>query len=242
MTADPQNSPFIKHLASSDKLIRDSALDSLRTYLSGRSEISEIDLLKLWKGLFYCMWMQDKPLHQQHLARDLASLVEVLQQPVVLPFLDSFWKTIAREWGGIEALRMDKYLFLIRQYLNASFRYLSRQNWNNEAAIEQYAEILEETPLNVLDVKIPNGLRYHVLDIYIDELEKVGAEKLECIPLEKLLEPVRRLEGESKVKSVRNAAKETLDDDRLKAWRGEEVHKEMREGGSEDDEWGGIDD
>lgn len=37
-----------------DKDIRDNALDSLRTYLGGRSEISELDLLKLWKGLFYC--------------------------------------------------------------------------------------------------------------------------------------------------------------------------------------------
>ena len=25
---------------------------------------SEVDLLKIWKGLFYCMWMSDKPLIQ----------------------------------------------------------------------------------------------------------------------------------------------------------------------------------
>lgn len=24
----------------------------------------EVDLLKIWKGLFYCMWMSDKPLIQ----------------------------------------------------------------------------------------------------------------------------------------------------------------------------------
>ena len=28
---------------------------------------SEVDLLKIWKGLFYCMWMSDKPLIQVHL-------------------------------------------------------------------------------------------------------------------------------------------------------------------------------
>ncbi|KAF2472194.1 uncharacterized protein BDR25DRAFT_324655 [Lindgomyces ingoldianus] len=246
MASDSQNSPFIKHLASSDKTTRDNALDSLRTYLSGRSQIEELDLLKLWKGLFYCMWMQDKPVHQQRLARDLASLIEVLQAGVVLPFVECFWKTMAREWGGIDALRMDKYLYLIRQYLNASFRYLSRDRWSNIDGITRVVQILENIPLHPTDMKIPNGLRYHIFDIYVDELEKVGGEKMEEVPREKLLEPVRRIQKESKVKSVRNAAKEVLDDERLKAWRGEGVggdrDEEMGEHGDEDEEWGGIED
>ena len=54
MADDAQSSPFIKHLASSDKSTRDQALASLRAFLSSRSDISDLDLLKLWKGLFYC--------------------------------------------------------------------------------------------------------------------------------------------------------------------------------------------
>ena len=30
---------------------------------------TESELLKLWKGLFYCMWMSDKPLVQEELAK-----------------------------------------------------------------------------------------------------------------------------------------------------------------------------
>jgi ribosomal RNA-processing protein 1 len=80
MSTDPQSSPFLKHLASSgtlrptseqaaiansptDKKTRDQALTSLRTFLSGRSEISELDLLKLWKGLFYCTLSSGYPSH-----------------------------------------------------------------------------------------------------------------------------------------------------------------------------------
>jgi ribosomal RNA-processing protein 1 len=51
------------------------------------------------------MWMSDKPRNQQQLARDLASLVNDLPKEVVLPFLDAFWKTMSREWGGIDVLR-----------------------------------------------------------------------------------------------------------------------------------------
>ncbi|KAF2267069.1 nucleolar protein NOP52 variant [Lojkania enalia] len=232
MASEPQNSPFIKNLASSEKKIRDQALSSLRTYLSAQKQISQLDILKLWKGLFYCLWMQDKPVHQQRLARDLAGLVGVLQGNVELPFLEAFWRTMGREWGGIDALRMDKYLYLIRQYLNASFRLLSRNKWGDESAIDRYVEILEDIPLNPTDPKILNGLRYHVLDIYVDEMEKVCGEDMGDVPVEKLLEPVEKLKREGRDRSVRKSAEECLGDDRVRRWKGEEVDAE---GEGEDD-------
>ena len=51
------------------------------------------------------MWMSDKPKPQQQLARDFAELVDSLRSGNVVPFLDAFWKTVAREWGGIDVLR-----------------------------------------------------------------------------------------------------------------------------------------
>ena len=51
------------------------------------------------------MWMSDKPLIQQRLAVDLAALVDTLHPESVLPFLNAFWKTMAREWNGIDVLR-----------------------------------------------------------------------------------------------------------------------------------------
>jgi ribosomal RNA-processing protein 1 len=191
--------------------------------------------------------MQDKPVNQQRLSRDLASLPSNLKQPLVLPFLSAFWITIARQWGSIEALRLDKYLYLIRQYVAASFRYLSTDNWGNVEEIERYMEILGETPLSPGDKKVPNGMRYHVLDVYVDELERVGGDKWEVETLERLMGPVVKLQKESKDKAIRKAATETLDDARLKAWRGEGVEDaEMKEGSEgeedEDAEWGGIED
>ncbi|KAF9740600.1 hypothetical protein PMIN03_002726 [Paraphaeosphaeria minitans] len=246
MADDAQSSPFIKNLASSDKRTRDSALASLRAFLSSRSEIPELDLLKLWKGLFYCLWMQDKPTQQQALSRSLASLPSSLKAPVVLPFLRAFWATIAREWTNIEALRLDKYLYLIRQYVSASFRFLAANSWRNEEGVKQHGEIMVEFPLNAQDTKIPNGLRFHVLDVWVDELEKVDAEWSESKRevLEALCSPVEALAKEGRLKVVRNAAKETLGDERLRAWRGLEGEggkdADMEE--EEEEEWGGIED
>ncbi|KAJ8117599.1 hypothetical protein OPT61_g1234 [Boeremia exigua] len=240
-----ENSPFIKNLASSDKEIRDNALDSLRTYLGGRSEISELDLLKLWKGLFYCLWMQDKPALQQRLSRDLASLVSTLRSGVALPFIRAFFLTMAREWTNIEALRLDKYLYLIRQYMNASFQHLAAKKWKS-SVLEEFNEIMEETPLNPTNMKVPNGLRYHVLDVWVDELEKVNSnwedEKKQKV-LETLVQPLEKLAKESSLKVVREAAKETLAEDTLRKWRGQEdevmAEPEVED---EDDGWGGFED
>lgn len=193
--------------------------------------------------------MQDKPANQQRLSRDLASIPSILQPSVTLPFLRAFWLTIAREWQQIEALRMDKYLFLIRQYVYSSFKFLSRgsKGWAGHLAeIEEHGRILAETPLNPTDLKIPNGLRYHVLDVYVDELEKVGGGKKDgewdAEVLEKLFEPIVKLSKEGKMKAVRVAAKECIDDERARAWRGEKDESENEDEDMEDEEWGGIED
>lgn len=189
--------------------------------------------------------MQDKPALQQALSRDLASLVAHLRTPVVLPFLRAFWLTISREWSHIEALRLDKYLYLIRRYLNASFEFLSRQKWKKDI-VGQWNEIVEETPLNPKDMKVPNGLRYHVLDIWVDELGKVSAQKWEKDPgsetLEVLLQPIEKIKKEGVLKVLRDAAKECLGDETLQSWRGIEVQKEDDTSDTSDGEveWGGF--
>ncbi|KAF1915444.1 hypothetical protein BDU57DRAFT_451852 [Ampelomyces quisqualis] len=247
MALDAQNNPFIRHLTSSDKKVRDQALESLRTFLGAQTEMSELDLLKLWKGLFYCLWMQDKPALQQALVRDLASLVSALRTPVVLPFLRAFWLTMAREWSHIEALRLDKYLYLIRWYLNASFKFMSRKKWE-KSVLEEWNTIVEETPLHPKDMKIPNGLRYHVMDVWVDELGKVSGDKWVKEPgsetLETIVKPIETMKKEGALKVLRVAAQQCLGDETLMAWRGLEAEKVGNDEEQMDDdelEWGGFD-
>jgi ribosomal RNA-processing protein 1 len=60
--------------------------------------------------------------------------------------------------------------------------------------------------------------------------------------LETLVLPVEKMAKDGKLKPLRNAAKECLADDRLRAWRGQEVEV-VEEAEEEDDseaEWGGF--
>ncbi|KAI6115298.1 hypothetical protein EV401DRAFT_79956 [Pisolithus croceorrhizus] len=138
MPPSPPNGtlPLGKYLASSEKKTRDKAVKNLAVFLSDdeSNEIPDIEMAKLWKGIFYCFWMSDKPLVQQALASELAELLLTIKRvSSSLRFLRGFWMTIVREWHGIDRLRMDKYYLLIRRFLNASFRLLIQAHWENSA-------------------------------------------------------------------------------------------------------------
>ncbi|KAL4755046.1 hypothetical protein BDW72DRAFT_164955 [Aspergillus terricola var. indicus] len=121
--ADLAKTPFVRELASSEKKIRDKATDSLALFLQSKTDLSLLELLKLWKGLFFCFYHSDRPLTQQALARNLSyTLVPSLPRTTVHRFLRAFWITIGREFHSIDRLRLDKYLLLIRSYVGVAFQ------------------------------------------------------------------------------------------------------------------------
>ncbi|KAK2626610.1 hypothetical protein QTJ16_003785 [Diplocarpon rosae] len=239
MATDIQQTPFVKQLAANDRPTRDAALESLRTYLSGRRELPSLELMKLWKGLFYCMWMSDRPRTQQALANSLADLVSVLPSETIIPFLRAFWQTMQREWTNIDVLRMEKFLLLTRRYLGATFKAIEQRGWGEETVTE-HLSLLMEVPCNVMEMRVPNGMRFHVIDIYVDELEKVRllGEEGRKATVERMLEPLRALAKGSPTKPVRIKAKEALEDERLPG--NAKVDEKGEEGADEDDAWGGI--
>lgn len=144
--------------------------------------------------------------------------------------------------------------------------------------LESYISLLEEGPLCPINFDPkekkpakdeiamphgPDGLRYHITDIWLDELEKVissyDSEKGEKeilvkdrldVPIELLLRPFEKLKKESPIKSVRmKVVSEVLDDERLIEWgfrerkkRSTKSEDEDSEEDDENDSWDGFDD
>ncbi|OBT40786.1 hypothetical protein VE00_08944 [Pseudogymnoascus sp. WSF 3629] len=234
-TPDLSQTPFVKQLASPDRQTRTNALDSLRTYLSGRRALPQDALLKLHTALFYTMWLTDRPLPQQSLAASLAALPAITHTSNRTAFTAAFWTTMAREWTRIDVLRMEKFLLLTRRYVGAAFAQCADKGWKAEV-VEEQMRVLREGPLEPTARDVPNGMRYHVIDVWVDELERAGGlgEERKGVELEVLLEPVAVLGRESPTKSVRKKCKEALADERLPGNEKEDVVME------EDEGWGGF--
>ncbi|KAI7887353.1 hypothetical protein K492DRAFT_105138, partial [Lichtheimia hyalospora FSU 10163] len=116
--------------------------------------------------------MSDKPLVQQALAQDLGSLLLDLSTDSFIPFLEAFWEIHCSQWYGIDRIRLDKYYMLLRRMVFFAFLYLANQDWDQDMT-EAYMTMLLEGPLHPTDRSKPDSIRYHIFDIYFEELDKV---------------------------------------------------------------------
>ncbi|XP_074015335.1 ribosomal RNA processing protein 1 homolog B isoform X1 [Numenius arquata] len=215
----PPEIQFAQRLAANEKRIRDRALKKLRGYISVRTQrpaggFSQDELLKVWKGLFYCMWMQDKPLLQEELADNISQLIHVIQNTEAREelylqcekghlFIQTFWQTMNREWIGIDNLRLDKYYMLMRRILRQSFEVLKRNEWD-ESLIELLLPLLMKEVMDP-ESNAPTGIKLHFIDIYLDELAKVGAKELTADQNLKFIEPFCKIAATSKDRGTLHA-------------------------------------
>jgi ribosomal RNA-processing protein 1 len=191
-------------------------------------------VLQLWKGLFFALWMADRAIPQQNLAAELAGLTAVLPERAVAPWLRGFWATMAREWTGIDVLRMNKFLLLVRRVLGASLAWMKdpEDGWDAghvDAVLsllagwpflpQEQVERAEGEDGETMPKVVPVGLRVHVLDTWVDEAEKVGLLNADDEAAKEILKRlnglVEALAKATTAPAVRVRAKEALDDERL---------------------------
>jgi hypothetical protein len=120
-------------------------------------------------------WMSDKPKVQAELADILAGLAMDLQDDGPLLYISAFWRTMINEWNGIDRLRLDKFYLLLRRFHSKTFDYLASKDWDDDL-MDTYHEILTEGPLHPTERRVPDGLRYHTTEAYLEELANSANE------------------------------------------------------------------
>ncbi|XP_007967763.3 ribosomal RNA processing protein 1 homolog A isoform X2 [Chlorocebus sabaeus] len=204
----PPEIQLAQRLAGNEQVTRDRAVRKLRKYIVARTQraaggFTHDELLKVWKGLFYCMWMQDKPLLQEELGRTISQLVHAFQTTEAQHlFLQAFWQTMNREWTGIDRLRLDKFYMLMRMVLNESLKVLKMRGWE-ERQIEELLELLTSEILHPSS-QAPHGVKSHFIEIFLEELTKVGAEELTADQNLKFIDPFCRIAARTKDSLVLN--------------------------------------
>lgn len=174
-----------KSLVHPEKAVRDKTFLTIKSYAASIVEIDDLDMLKLWKALYYCMWLADKQAVQMELASELANLSDHFRNTEVqMKYFTLFFRIMLREWSFLDQYRVNKFYSLIRIMLNKLFTLLKQANWN-ESNITQMVEMLQQEVLT----KTPNGIRYHLADIYLPELLKVTDGSIDTNTFDKLLLP-----------------------------------------------------
>ncbi|KAI5640414.1 nucleolar protein,Nop52 domain-containing protein [Phthorimaea operculella] len=191
---------FARLLSGNEKKTRDRALKTLKKWLMNcfekGYEFKEDDFMRIWKGLFYAVWMSDKPLIQEELCDNIAGILDLFppeQYRHALLMVKVGFRAMATEWYGIDQHRMDKCLMLVRRYLRGSLRCVARSEWS-EKACKMYAKMLSEND-GLISLKTPMYARnsismiLHVIDCYLEEIAKVSEGEIPPASLVELLRP-----------------------------------------------------
>ncbi|MCJ1266161.1 hypothetical protein MMC22_006043 [Lobaria immixta] len=168
------------------------------------------------------MYHTANPLPQTRLSNTLATILLSLPAPLFLPFLHAFYSTLLTLYPQLPSLRLDKYLYLLRRYVAAAFTYLARRGWDpSDELLQGYLALMQGNigPLSPGgpgsdQAKVPDGLRYHVLDVWPDELARITLKddcKDEHVQgAQLMMSPVRALAQDAKGKVLRARARQCL--------------------------------
>ncbi|XP_029647484.1 midasin isoform X1 [Octopus sinensis] len=170
-------------LAGNEPGSRDKTFATLRKFVRLqlphlKEPLTQDDFTKIWKGIHYRLWMQDKPLIQEKLVNEVCELLPHFPtEEYAMMYIKAFFETEAREWNGIDQQRLDKFMMLIREFVNSTFVFLSKSDWKFDL-IKQLNVIMEESVFNVGKAMQPTSLQLHLIDVYFLELRKVVNEQL----------------------------------------------------------------
>ncbi len=136
------------------------------------------------------------------LAEKMAEFIHkfpTLEQSVL--FFRTFFKTMDREWPGIDKLRLNKFYYLVRCFQRESLIYMAKSNWDDDV-VDAFNVVLVEGPLSC-EAKCTD-LKLHLADLFLDELANSGTfdSGFSSDILMKLLEPYFQLVVRAKDKSV----------------------------------------
>merc|ERR1719193_3011781 len=145
--------------------------------------------MRIWKGLFYCYWMSDKPLVQEELAENISSMVGSFQTTQDgLGFVQAFAKTFQREWFGVDRWRMDKTMMFVRRFLRHSLKLVAKAEWE-ETLLEAFIEVVRKEVVLTDPANASLGFQLHFTDVFLEEVAKVGGEDLPAKVVGKLVQP-----------------------------------------------------
>lgn len=176
--------------------------------------------------------MSDRPLPQQSLASSLADLqLSAVKPSSAGVWMAAFWEVVGAKWSGIDVLRMEKFLLLVRRVFCAGARWVLEgatkgKGKEGEMRAGVFVEALKGGPLGRYedgDKEMPLGLRLHVVDLWADELDRAGAlgdgPAAQTAAAKKMVEGVgelaRGLTKGGPSKPLRTKAAESLADERL---------------------------
>eukprot|EP00835_Amoeboradix_gromovi_P005130 NODE_454_length_8261_cov_0.201054.p3 type:complete len:405 gc:universal NODE_454_length_8261_cov_0.201054:5322-4108(-) len=174
-----------RKITSTVRKERDNALVRLFADLDKSKSYSESEWKDFFDVIFYHFWLSDKQYVQHNLA-DMLSEQLLVESDFAFDYLKYFWIYMAGRWHGLDSYRLDKYYDLFRRMHLVTFKLLHLRG-NETLVFNKIMSILRGDlgPLGNDNLDLPDGIRFHTLEVFLDEFCKSCSEneELDTFPL-----------------------------------------------------------
>ena len=135
---------------------------------------------KLWRSIFFAMWLADLPKVHDELARSVAKTVHRFgENDAVRRWTLCFCATLAAEWARLDKYRLDKYYLLARHFVRESLAWCAKKDWA-PASVDAFASAIDAGWFAA--PKCPDGPRLHYGDVLL-EARRVRGSPICSTPL-----------------------------------------------------------
>lgn len=145
-------------------------------FINGHQHLDRKDCMFVWKGFFYSIWYTEMGKGCEEVIDEVATSCGNKQDLLMAGF-----ETLSKEWLGIDAYRLDKYMYLVRK--------LTRQTISmhiKHCSLKKEETDIIEKVLNI--IKTCHGLLFHYTDVFIEELIECSSTNLQSKSNEEKLE------------------------------------------------------
>lgn len=157
--------PFGARIASDEHEIRLKAIDEVFDWLKNQKKFDIDDGKKLWYVLLNGLWKTGGWKNQHALAKKLSSILQEdfpedsnIQKETII---SSFFLCFGKEWGSLDKWRIEKFLVLVRQFVNAIIEWTK-----NSDKLDYLPSLFRE----VLALDNCVGLQQQFVDVITDPL------------------------------------------------------------------------
>lgn len=165
-------------LGPRDRRIQDKAIALLRSWLMSQKEMSEEELKKICKGVFYFILNACKHVCQGTLISKLPAAVDNFDLDLVRHYFQAIFMTIRREWSGVDLSRLDLFYVLLVRILHGMFTVVDSDGWDSKL-VDRFLGGMTGKSLLVVDKPPIQRMNFRFADGYLNAFQCVFPVQLE---------------------------------------------------------------
>ncbi|KAA8496889.1 Ribosomal RNA processing protein 1-like A [Porphyridium purpureum] len=189
---DKARGKFVLALVNSDRKVRSQAFKALSQWIEARGALMDeqygdddaiivstpdLELLKLWRALFFSVWMSDNRSTDKLMRRTVTLARSLSNVRLRLQWLAAALYILVREWSQLDRYRVDKMYVMLDVLLEYAADTVAAQA-HSVVALEQavcaYLTVLEEVPGSTFGMQQARGVMFHVFDRFVEKVLPVA--------------------------------------------------------------------